>query len=454
MARLVIVSNRVPPARARGAQAGGLAVALKAVIGRREVLWFGWSGETADPIPPPQTVVAGRLTTITTDLTEEEERLYYTGYSNGTLWPLLHYRSGIFEFRRAEEEAWRAVNERFAALLAPLLRPDDLVWVHDFHLIPLLRRLRAHGCTQRIGFFLHVPFPPPALFAALPRVEALLADLAAADLIGVQTEQDAAHLAGTLDGHRLAAQIGAFPVGIDLQRFARDAASAVGKNEMTRLLASLAGRALILGIDRLDYSKGLPHRLRGYAALLRRFPQHRGKVSFLQAAPVSRGSVAQYRMLRRELDELAGRINGEHAEFDWVPLRWLTRPLPRKVLAGFLRHARVGLVTPLRDGMNLVAKEFVAAQDPEDPGVLVLSRFAGAAAELQGALQVNPHDPEDITEALQAALTMPLAERQARWRRDWDALAAPAGGDWARAFLDRLRAAPAEGLGHNRAGLG
>lgn len=444
MARLVIVSNRVPPARARGVQAGGLAVALREALGRREVLWFGWSGETSDPPAPPRTVTVGRRSFTTADLTPEEERLYYTGYSNGTLWPLLHYRSGIFEFHRAEEEGWRAVNERFARLLAPLLRPDDLIWVHDFHLIPLVGWLRALGCEQRIGFFLHVPFPPPALFAALPRSAALLQDLGAADLIGVQTVQDAAHLSAALAELGITVPIGDFPVGIDAPRFARTAAAAEGKGEMARMLASLAGRSLILGVDRLDYSKGLPHRLRGYAALLRKFPQHRGKVTFLQVAPVSRGAVAQYRMLRRELDELAGRINGEHAEYDWIPLRWLTRPLPRGLLAGFLRHARVGLVTPLRDGMNLVAKEYVAAQDPADPGVLVLSRFAGATAELTGGLLVNPHDPEDITEALHTALTMPLAERQARWQQDWSALAAPAKGDWARAFLAELRAGRAE----------
>ena len=440
MARLVIVSNRVPPPRARGAQAGGLAVALREALGRQEVLWFGWSGQCIEDPGRPHVVQAGARCFVTADLTPTEEKLYYTGYSNGTLWPLLHYRSGILEFSRAAEQAWRAVNARFAALLAPLLRPDDVVWVHDYHLIPLTRLLRAQGCAQRIGFFLHVPFPPPALFAALPRREAVLQDLAAPDLVGLQTEQDAAHLAAALAELGLSTEIGSFPVGIDAAGFARAAAEADDKAEIARLRASLGGRALILGIDRLDYSKGLPHRFRGYAALLRRFPQHRGKVTFLQVAPISRGEGLQYRILRRELDELAGRINGEHAEFDWMPLRWLTRPLPRSQIAGFLRHARVGLVTPLRDGMNLVAKEYVAAQKPEDPGVLVLSRFAGAAAELTGAIQVNPQDPEDITEALHAALTMPLEERIERWQRDCDAVAKPPGGNWAKAFLARLTA--------------
>ncbi|MBX9699102.1 MAG: trehalose-6-phosphate synthase [Acetobacteraceae bacterium] len=440
MARLVIVSNRVPPPRARGAQAGGLAVALREALGRREVLWFGWSGQTAEDPGRAHVTQAGDRSFITADLTPAEERLYYTGYSNGTLWPLLHYRSGIFEFRREEEEAWRAVNARFAALLLPHLRPDDVIWVHDYHLIPLTRLLRGLGCNQRIGFFLHVPFPPPALFAALPRRDAVLQDLAAPDLLGLQTEQDAAHLAAALGEVGLAPRIGWFPVGIDAAEFGRAAAIAASKPDVERLRASLGERALILGIDRLDYSKGLPHRFRGYAALLRRFPQHRGKVTFLQVAPISRGESVQYRMLRRELDELAGRINGEHADYDWMPLRWLTRPLPRSQLAGFLRHARIGLVTPLRDGMNLVAKEYVAAQDPEDPGLLVLSRFAGAAAELHGALQVNPHDPQDITDALHAALSMRREERVARWQQDFAAVAKPPGGNWAQAFLAHLTA--------------
>ncbi|MBR0641484.1 alpha,alpha-trehalose-phosphate synthase (UDP-forming) [Plastoroseomonas hellenica] len=438
MARLVIVSNRVPPPHTRGAQAGGLTVALKDALRRREAMWFGWSGDIADPPGAPHSVTVGRHRYVTLDLTPDEERLYYTGYSNGTLWPMLHYRVGLLEFRREEEEAWRAVNERFARRLVPLLRPDDIIWVHDFHLIPLLRCLRDLGAQQRLGFFLHVPFPPPALFEALPRSEALLRDLGAADLIGMQTQGDAMHLSAALAEFGIETPVGAYPVGIDTAGFSRAAAAALTKRETTRLIASLGGRSLILGVDRLDYSKGLPHRLRGYGALLRRFPEHRKRVTFLQAAPVSRGQVAQYRALRRELDELAGRINGEHAEFDWMPLRWLTRPLARSLVAGFLRHARVGLVTPLHDGMNLVAKEFVASQDPEDPGVLVLSRFAGAAAELAGAVLVNPHDPEDITEALHQALTMPLAERRERWQGDWQALSNPPGGNWAQAFLERL----------------
>jgi trehalose 6-phosphate synthase len=210
-----------------------------------------------------------------------------------------------------------------------------------------------------------------------------------------------------------------------------------------RLVESLGGRALILGADRLDYSKGLPQRFRGYARLLELSPQHRRKVTFLQVAPVSRGDVAQYRALRRELDELAGRINGQHGDIDWMPIRWLTRAVPRNTLAGFHRIARVGLVTPLADGMNLVAKEFVAAQDPADPGVLVLSRFAGAAAELGGALLVNPHDPDEVAEALDTALAMPAEERQSRWRADREVIGRNSAAAWAEAFLHALAEAPA-----------
>ena len=442
MSRLVIVSNRVPVPRPRGApQAGGLAVAVAEAIAGREALWFGWSGETAAEPSPPALVTAGATTYATLHLTDAEKRGYYGGFSNGTLWPLLHYRMGLAEFRREEHEAWRAVNERLAGALAPMLRPDDVLWVHDFHLFPFAAALRRLGCRRRIGFFLHVPFPPAALFDALPQGRRLLADLGAYDLLGMQTEGDARNLRDALGLLGLAAPVAAFPVGMDAAAFGREAARVVAQPEPRRLAESLGGRALILGVDRLDYSKGLPQRFRGYASLLKRFPEHRRRVTFLQVAPVSRNEVAQYRALRRELDELAGRINGEHGEIDWIPIRWMTRAVPRTTLAGFHRLARVGLVTPLRDGMNLVAKEYVAAQDPEDPGVLVLSRFAGAADELRGAVLVNPHDPDEIAEGLDAALRMGLEERRARAEADRAALAGNSAAEWARRFLAALEAA-------------
>ncbi|PZW44885.1 trehalose 6-phosphate synthase [Humitalea rosea] len=440
MARLVIVSNRVPAPRPnKEEKAGGLAVALKDALTGRPALWFGWSGHISASTEPNVHVV-GDTTFCTLDLTEREHRLYYAGFSNGMLWPLLHYRVGLTEFRREELEGYRAVNEKFANSLMPLLRPDDMIWVHDFHLIPLGAALRALGAKQRVGFFLHVPFPPAALFDALPQGQGLLADLKAYDLVGVQTESDAENLRNAMhDG----AHVGAFPIGMDAAGFAADAVKSVRRKEALRLSASLSGRALILGVDRLDYSKGLPERFKGYAALLKRFPEHRNKVTFLQVAPISRGDVAQYRALKRELDELAGRINGEHGDIDWNPIRWITRGVPRAQLAGFHRLARVGLVTPLRDGMNLVAKEFIAAQNPHDPGVLVLSRFAGAAAELKGAILVNPHDPEEIAEGLHAALTMDTAEAKSRWAVDMETILANSAAHWSQRFIDALQASQA-----------
>ncbi|MGY0482681.1 alpha,alpha-trehalose-phosphate synthase (UDP-forming) [Endobacter medicaginis] len=437
--RLVIVSNRVPAPKERQQLAGGLAVGLAEAIAGRETLWFGWSGDASDNVAAPQITTIENLTFARVDLTRSQVKGFYEGYSNGLLWPLMHYRVGLMEYRRADRESYEEANERFADALLPLLRPDDLIWVHDYHLIPLGAALRARGVRARIGFFLHIPFPPLALFEALPDCDSLLHDFAAYDLVGVQTRQDADHLdaAGRARGARLRVQ--AFPIGIDPDGFAAQARRAEAGRDVRRMVDSLGDRALILGIDRLDYSKGIPERLRGYERLLQRFEQHRNKVMMLQVAPVSRGEVAQYKALRRQLDELAGHINGSYAEFDWSPLRTITRSVPRGTLAGFCRLARVALVTPLRDGMNLVAKEYVAAQNGEDPGVLVLSRFAGAADELaEGALMVNPHDPDAIAEALDQALRMPRGERRRRWQAMDAAIHTATAAQWGTSFLADL----------------
>jgi len=439
LSRLVIVSNRVPSLRERNQPAGGLAVALKDAVAAHETLWFGWSGRTsAGAAGPPQIAHSRRLTLATVDIPTELFRGYYEGFSNGTLWPLLHWRTGLAEFSRTHFEAYMAVNEQFADALAPLLRPGDLVWVHDYHLIPLGALLRARVERVRLGFFLHIPFPPAPLFETLPQSKRLLEAFGAYQLVGTQTKADARHLSQALRDVGVETQVEGFPIGIDTAGFAAAAEKAATGPEVERLRSSLGGRALILGVDRLDYSKGLPERLRGYAALLRRFPQHRNHVTFLQVAPVSRGEIGRYRALRRELDELAGRINGENAEFDWTPVRYMTRSVARNTLAGFHRIARVGLVTPLRDGMNLVAKEFVAAQDAHNPGALVLSQFAGAAEELDAAILVNPHDPDEIAEAVDSALSMPREERIARWRSMYEIVKRGTARVWAAEFLERL----------------
>jgi len=440
MARLVIVSNRVPAARGRAQLAGGLAVALKDAIAERETLWFGWSGREVktEPAEKPHARKIGGVQFATIDLSQSQYSGFYVGFCNTMLWPLLHGRVGQAVFRRDERDSYIAVNAFYARALKTVLKPADTVWVHDYQLIPCGLALRDLGVKNRIGFFLHIPFPPPFLFDTLPQGEALLRSFAAYDVIGLQTQDDADHLNQCFVRAGIEARAEAFPIGIDPESFARAAAKAEGTEDQTRLEESLSGRALILGVDRLDYTKGLPERFRGFAQLLRRYPEHLGQVTFLQIAPVSRDDVAQYRALKRELDALVGRINGEFAEFDYAPLRYLNTAIQRETLAGFHRRAQVGLVTPLRDGMNLVAKEYVAAQDPERPGVLVLSRFAGAASAMTGAVLVNPFDPDEIADALDLALRMDVTDRKARWRTMDAAVKASTAAIWAKGFLERL----------------
>ncbi|MFN6955842.1 MAG: trehalose-6-phosphate synthase [Acetobacteraceae bacterium] len=451
--RLVVVSNRVAVPKRGEPAAGGLAVALRDVMKATRGLWFGWSGETpANPAEQARSVKAGGIEHALIDLSPAELRGFYAGFANATLWPLFHFRLGLVRYDRAEAETYRAVNRRYADALVPLLAADDTVWIHDYQLIPLAEELRARGCRQRIGFFLHIPFPPWAVFGALPHADELLRALLAHDLVGVQTARDAEGLKdclrqglgltvgadGVVKGAGRRVRIAVHPIGIDTAGFARLAARAARGEEAKRLSASLGGRALVIGAERLDYTKGLPERMKGFAELLRRFPEHRDRVTFLQVAARSRGEVDSYRDLRRELDSLAGRINGDFAEFDWTPVRYVARSIARDTLAGFFRLARVGLVTPLRDGMNLVAKEYVAAQDADDPGVLVLSPFAGAAEAMTGAILVNPLDAEAMAEALRDALAMPLEERRARHAAMLAHLHAVTAKGWAERFLADL----------------
>ena len=457
MSRLVVVSNRVAlPDKPR---AGGLALALQAALeeraGQQEgALWFGWSGR----IDPQRSgklheQQVGNIQYVTIDLSRRDHADYYNGFANRSLWPLLHFRMDLVDYSRETFAAYRRVNALFASKLAPLLRDDDLVWIHDYHLIPLAALLREHGVRCRLGFFLHVPMPSSDLLAALPQHARLFEGLSAYDLVGFQTTrdlerfQDYVRLYGrgrviapgvleTAGGRLLHA--GAFPISIDTGHIAQQAASAVDKASVKRLASSLSERALAIGVDRLDYSKGLPERFRAFERYLQRHPEQVGKLTFLQIAPVSRGDVAEYRELRQELEQLAGHINGSHAEPDWTPMRYVNRNYPHSTLTGFYRLARVGLVTPLRDGMNLVAKEFVAAQDPVDPGVLVLSSFAGAARELDSALLVNPYDIDGVADAIAIAARMPLAERRERWQAMMATLRTHDITAWRRSFLDAL----------------
>jgi trehalose 6-phosphate synthase len=415
--------------RGRAAEQG-LAIAVHAALEERDGLWFGWNGELADGnADGPEVHTRRGVTYATIPLRREQFEAYYNGFCNNTLWPLFHYRTGFFEFDRAEFEAYAAVNELFARKLAPLLTPDDVVWVHDFHLIPLGACLRQAGQEQPLGFFLHTPLPPFEVLRALPVYRRLLEQWCAYDIVGFQTERDlqsfldavsqpeiGAHVTadGTVRYRGRTMHAGAFPIGIDVASSAELAASNVRSRKLERIRTSLHERQLLVGVDRLDYSKGLPMRFRAYERLLERYEEHHGNVVFMQIAPRTRSGVRAYTEIRHELERAAGNINGKYAEIDWVPLRYLNRVVDRGTLMATYRLARIGLVTPLRDGMNLVAKEFVAAQDPADPGVLVLSTMAGAAEELTDAVLVNPHDVEAVAEGIHRGLKMPLEERRTR----------------------------------------
>ncbi|MDO8904460.1 alpha,alpha-trehalose-phosphate synthase (UDP-forming) [Hydrogenophaga sp.] len=459
MSRLVVVSNRI--ADPRKPASGGLAVAVGQALEASGGLWFGWSGKIVENGTPGEGELhlqqAGNVQLATVDLSREDHDSYYLGYSNGVLWPVFHYRLDLADFDAGYIGGYRRVNQMFAHKLAGLLRPDDIIWVHDYHLMPLAAELRAMGCQQRMGFFLHIPVPPPLILAAVPAHDWLMRSLFAYDLVGLQSNADVAHFsryvgtetsADILGEHEFRAygktlQVQAFPIGIDVDEFAALGEGKDAQEMHAQMCREYSRRRLLVGVERMDYSKGLPQRLKTFRQLLQSYPENVGSATLIQIASPSRESVDAYAALKQELESLCGSINGDFGELDWMPVRYIHRNVARKRLPGLYRAASVALVTPLRDGMNLVAKEFVAAQDPDDPGVLVLSRFAGAAEQLIEALQVNPYDTLRTAETIQRALQMPLDERQ---RRHQALLARIREQDvhwWRKQFLAALVAIPA-----------
>jgi trehalose 6-phosphate synthase len=458
LARLVVVSNRVgvPDGSAR---AGGLEVAIRAALRRRGGLWFGWSGRVAEAPGTAKKVEQDNTAYITIDLRKDDYDEFYNGFANRVLWPILHYRLDLAEFTRRDLGGYFRVNEYFATHLEKMLKPDDTVWVHDYHLIPFAKALRERGHKNRIGFFIHIPCPPPEILTALPNHEQLIPALGHYDLVGFQTETDATNFSRYLanevglkriDGESFAfgdrvVRIGQFPVGVETEALSRLARRAIESAFVREVLDSLSGRAMIIGVDRLDYTKGIPERMDAFERFLANFPDWRGKVTYLQITPRSRTGIPEYADISRKVGETVGRINGAFGEASWTPLRYINKAHSRTALAGLYRAARAALVTPLRDGMNLVAKEFIACQDAEDPGVLVLSRFAGAAKECTAALLVNPYDPEGVGQAINRALAMPLAERRQRHEANFKVLVANDLSHWAERFLATLDPPDADG---------
>ena len=455
MGRLINVSNRVPLAKT--AAPGGLAVGVLAAMRARGGLWFGWNGETCGQEPgEPEITIRDSLTYATIPLPQTLYERYYSGFANGTLWPLFHYFLAGFRYEDQEYAAYEQANALFASRLSPLLAPQDLIWVHDYHLIPLGEKLRALGVRQPIGFFLHVPFPHFEVLRALPTFAEIVRALLAYDLVGFQTETDRESFldavrvlwgeqsvgeGGTVSTAGRTVRTGVYPISVDVEAIAQSAAKAAGSAPVQRMMQSLVGRRLIAGVDRLDYSKGLLERFQAYRQFLESYPEQIGQVTFLQIAPLGRQKVQAYAQIRDSLEQSSGRTNGRFADADWTPIRYLNRNFPHATLMGFLRAAQVCLVTALRDGMNLVAKEFIAAQDPDDPGVLVLSNRAGAACELTEALLINPYDTRGIARAIQRALTMPLAERRARHATSLATLRENDIHRWHTRFIEELQAA-------------
>ncbi|KHL26075.1 alpha,alpha-trehalose-phosphate synthase [Croceibacterium mercuriale] len=435
MSRLVVISNRVAVPKARGAAGaqGGLAGALNSALKQNGGIWFGWSGQETDTFTGNINVQRSEgVTTATIDLEQADVEEYYNGYANSTLWPLFHYRIDLTEYEQEFGRGYERVNERFAQSVLPLIEPEDTVWVHDYHLMPLGERLRSRGVKNRIGFFLHIPWPPTRLFVSLPFHQRLVRAMLHYDLIGFQTTEwlesflhycerelgatvDHEDCVVELDGRKTVAK--AYPIGVDYDHFVAQGQTIAAKTAYRRLCDSSRTRTAMIGVDRLDYSKGLPERMDGIGRFFDTYPDRVKDLLFIQIAPPSREDIGSYQKIRTMLEQKTGQINGARSDVDLVPIRYVNRGYSMAELFGFYRAAKIGLVTPLRDGMNLVAKEYVAAQDPEDPGVLVLSRFAGAALQMGEALLVNPYSPDDVAHNIRLALDMSLAERKARWEQ-------------------------------------
>jgi trehalose 6-phosphate synthase/phosphatase len=463
--RLLLVSNRLPVTlrRREGAwravpSMGGLAAGLRALHARGGGLWFGWPGDGGQVDPGSRAQIDRDLLArglVPVELVPADVDGYYNGFSNGVLWPLFHYLLDRIPRDAHDWACYERVNRRFAETVAAKARPGDLVWVHDYHLALVPKYLRELAPRVSIGFFLHVPFPSSEVFRLLPWREAWLTGVLGSDLIGFHTLGYLRHFAASLlrvlgveaeldrlrvEGREI--RLGVYPMGCDAKAFDRAARSAVAERKRVELRSG-AARSILLGVDRLDYTKGIPRRLLAFELLLERRPDLHGAVQLVQIAVPSRDEVPTYERYKREVDAIVGGINGRFGTPEWTPIRYVHRGFSQPELAAYYRASDVMLVTPLRDGLNLVAKEFVAGR-PDGDGVLVLSEFAGAAAEMIEAVPVNPYDIAGMAERIAAALDMPEAERRRRMaalrRRVFDRDVHA----WAGAFVRDLEATAAQ----------
>jgi len=458
---LVVVSNRVARGKANEPMTGGLAAALLPVVEKSGAIWVGSSGRVRDgfqkePLAEIEALGAGALAML--DLPAAHYGGYYEGFANSALWPALHSRADLIRASQDDYLSYREVNAFMARALMRFRKSDSVFWVQDYHFLALGAELRDLGVSAPIGFFLHTPWPVRAIVAGVPHHHELIEAMLAYDLIGFQTDEDLENFlsfvradlglsvngGGVVTSRHGRTRLAVFPIGIDAEKFAAAAAKAATHPDVSRLRRSLNGEKLAIGVDRLDYSKGLANRISAFDQLWSTQPQLLRAVSLLQIATPSRGSIEAYGNLQSEVARLVTDVNGRHGEVDWTPIRYLNKGFGQNVLAGLYRAAQVGVVTPLHDGMNLVAKEYVAAQNPADPGVLVLSKFAGAANELDTALLVNPHDIDGMARAIATALSMPLAERRLRYEAMMERLKGHTIQQWFAEFVDALQECGAE----------
>jgi trehalose 6-phosphate synthase len=457
---LVVVSNRVAQGKANEPMTGGLAAALLPVVEKSGAIWVGSSGRVRDsfqkePLAEVEALGAGAIAML--DLPAAHYGGYYEGFANSALWPALHSRSDLIRASQDDYVSYREVNAFMARALLRFRKKDSVFWIQDYHFLALGAELRDLGVTVPIGFFLHTPWPVRAVIEGVPHHRELIEAMLAYDLIGFQTEEDCenflsfvrADLAldlglavsgdGVVTSRFGRTRLAVFPIGIDADKFASAAAKAVTHPDVSRLRRSLNGEKLAIGVDRLDYSKGLVNRISAFDRLWSTQPHLARAVSLLQIATPSRVGIEAYGNLQSEVAKLVSDVNGRHGEVDWTPIRYLNKGYGQNVLAGLYRTAQVGVVTPLHDGMNLVAKEYVAAQNPADPGVLVLSKFAGAANELDTALLVNPNDIDGMARAIATAVAMPLTERRMRYEAMMQRLRGHTIQQWFAEFVDTLQ---------------
>jgi len=452
---LVVISNRVARGKANEPMTGGLAAALLPVVEKSGAIWVGSSGQVCDgsqkePFAEIEALGTGALAMF--DLPAAHYGGYYEGFANSALWPALHSRSDLIRVSHDDYLSYREVNAFMARALLRFRMPDTLFWVQDYHFLALGAELRDLGVSEPIGFFLHTPWSARSVMAGVPHHRELIQAMLAYDLIGFQTDEDCENFQsyvrmelglsardGVVVSRRGRTRLAVFPIGIDAEGIAQAAAKAVTHPEVSRLRKSLNGEKLAIGVDRLDYSKGLVNRISAFDRMWTMEPALLRSVSLLQIATPSRGSIEAYSNLQNEVARLVSDVNGRHGDVDWTPIRYLNKGFGQAVLAGLYRTAQVGVVTPLHDGMNLVAKEYVAAQNPADPGVLVLSKFAGAANELDAALLVNPHDIDGMARTIAMAVAMPLPERRLRFEAMMDKLRVRSIQQWFTDFVGSLQ---------------